>query len=148
MYWGRLSDRIGRRPVLLIGLAGLAASMLSLGFARSFPAIVFSRVIAGVLSGNVGVTKSMVSLCTNTDSPVAEACGAKIAELSNESNRARLYAFITMAWIIGCIISEYLPSTDVVFLARVPFASHFWPHRVMFKLSFQYHQTLNEHNIL
>ena len=84
--------------------------MLSLGFARSFPAIVFSRVIAGVLSGNVGVSKSMVSLFTNTDSPAAEAYSAQIAELSNESNRARLFTFIRMAWIIGCMISEYIPS--------------------------------------
>lgn len=65
LHWGRLSDRIGRRPVLLIGLTGLAASMLSFGFAKSFSAIVFSRLIAGVLNGNVGVAKTIVSLFIN-----------------------------------------------------------------------------------
>lgn len=61
LQWGRLSDRIGRRPVLLVGLTGLAVSMLCFGFAKSFPAIVISRVIAGALNGNVGVSKTVVS---------------------------------------------------------------------------------------
>ena len=61
LQWGRLSDRIGRRPVLLVGLTGLAISMLCFGFAKSFPAVVISRVIAGALNGNVGVSKTVVS---------------------------------------------------------------------------------------
>jgi len=85
--------------------------MLSFGFAKSFPAIVFSRVIAGVLSGNIGVAKSIVSLSTNIDGPAAEAYSAKIAELSNESNRARLFTFIRIARILGCMISEHISST-------------------------------------
>jgi len=61
LHWGRFSDRIGRRPVLLVGLAGLTASMLSFGFAKSIPALVISRVIAGMWNGNMGVTKTVVS---------------------------------------------------------------------------------------
>lgn len=43
--------------------------MVSFGFAKSFPAIVLSRVIAGVLNGNVGVAKTIVSSFIDTDRP-------------------------------------------------------------------------------
>lgn len=51
--------------MLLIGLTGLVASMMSFGFARSFPQAVLSRVIAGVLNGNIGVAKTMVRVSTS-----------------------------------------------------------------------------------
>src|SRR5262245_31629154 len=45
--WGRLSDRVGRRPVLVGGLFGTAASYALFGFARSMPTIFVSRLLAG-----------------------------------------------------------------------------------------------------
>ncbi|KAH7908935.1 hypothetical protein BJ138DRAFT_1090416 [Hygrophoropsis aurantiaca] len=36
MRWSRLSDRIGRKPVILIGLSGLCVSMLAFGLSRTF----------------------------------------------------------------------------------------------------------------
>lgn len=60
LQWGRVSDKIGRRPVLLVGLFGLFASMISFGLSKSFVAIIGSRVIAGILNGNVGVAKTVV----------------------------------------------------------------------------------------
>ena len=43
--WGRLSDRIGRRPVLIGGLLGTAASYLLFGFAGSMTLIFVSRIL-------------------------------------------------------------------------------------------------------
>ena len=40
-YWSRLSDHIGRKPILLTCLAGTAISVILFGFSRSFWAIVF-----------------------------------------------------------------------------------------------------------
>lgn len=105
LHWGRLSDRIGRRPVLLIGLTGLVACMLSFGFAKSVPAAVISRIIAGLLSGNIGVTKTLVSSFIHRRN-VAKARGVKIAELSTESNRARLFSLLPITWITGAAIGE------------------------------------------
>ena len=45
--WGRMSDRIGRRPVLLITLAGTAASYIWLGFVDSLAALFAARAIGG-----------------------------------------------------------------------------------------------------
>lgn len=47
--WGRLSDRIGRKPVLLVGILGLAASFLWFGLAREIPQLFAARLLGGAL---------------------------------------------------------------------------------------------------
>lgn len=59
--WGRLSDRIGRKPVILIGLFGTTVSILGFAFAESFNEALAWRVLGGVLNGNVGVLRTVVS---------------------------------------------------------------------------------------
>lgn len=49
--WGRISDKIGRKPVLLAGLAGTAISMLVFGFASSLPIALLGRALGGLLNG-------------------------------------------------------------------------------------------------
>jgi DHA1 family multidrug resistance protein-like MFS transporter len=48
--WGRLSDRVGRKPVLLIGLAGYALSFALMGISQSFIQLLIFRALAGILS--------------------------------------------------------------------------------------------------
>lgn len=61
MLWGRISDRSGRKTVLLIGLGGTALSTLCFGFAQSFGQAMTFRMLAGALNGNVGVMRTMIS---------------------------------------------------------------------------------------
>lgn len=56
MPWGRLSDKIGRKPVLLTGLAGTALSMLLFGFAPNLPVALLARALGGLLNGYVFFT--------------------------------------------------------------------------------------------
>ena len=49
--WGRISDKVGRKPVLLTGLAGTAISMLVFGFASSLPVALLGRALGGLLNG-------------------------------------------------------------------------------------------------
>ena len=49
-FWGRLSDRIGRRPVLLIGLSGYGASFIVFGMANHLWMLFAARIIAGAIS--------------------------------------------------------------------------------------------------
>jgi len=51
LYSGRLSDRIGRKPLLIVGLALAAVSTTALGFATSLPLFFLEAVIAGLASG-------------------------------------------------------------------------------------------------
>lgn len=60
MYWGGLSDRIGRKPVLLVGCAGTMLSMVVLGFASNIWIALIGRLFGGALNGNIGVIQTMV----------------------------------------------------------------------------------------
>lgn len=51
--WGRLSDSIGRKPVLLVSIAGTAASMTFLGFAHSLEWLFIGRIFAGICGANI-----------------------------------------------------------------------------------------------
>jgi len=50
LHWSRLSDRIGRKPVILIGLMGLSISMFCFGLSRTFWGLLLSRSLNGALS--------------------------------------------------------------------------------------------------
>jgi MFS family permease len=68
MIWGTISDRYGRKPIILIGLAGTALSSLVFGFAKNFWVALGARVIGGLLNGNVAVMQTMVAeLCTKPE---------------------------------------------------------------------------------
>ncbi len=66
-WWGRLSDRIGRRPVLLVGLAGSAASYLLFGLADSFWLLLLSRMISGGMGATVNVAQAYLADVTPLD---------------------------------------------------------------------------------
>lgn len=51
VIWGRISDRVGRKPVLLAGLAGTALSMVLFGFATNLPMALLARALGGLLNG-------------------------------------------------------------------------------------------------
>ncbi|PPQ68704.1 hypothetical protein CVT25_012105 [Psilocybe cyanescens] len=83
VQWGYLSDRYGRRPILLCAPIGLAASMLIFGMSTTFWPLVISRCLQGIFNGNIGVTKT------------------SIAELTDASNRGDAYAYQPIVWSIG-----------------------------------------------
>lgn len=60
-WWGRLSDRIGRRPVLLVGLAGSAVSYLAFGLAGSLAVLFLSRVISGATGATIHVAQAYLA---------------------------------------------------------------------------------------
>ena len=61
VMWGSISDRYGRKPIVLIGLGGTALSSLIFGFAQNYWVGLAARVVGGGLNGNVAVIQTMVS---------------------------------------------------------------------------------------
>jgi MFS family permease len=62
--WGALSDRMGRKPVLLIGLFFTMLTSLLWGFATTLPMALLLRGLSGGVNGNVGIVRTMVAeLC-------------------------------------------------------------------------------------
>ncbi|KAJ2733152.1 hypothetical protein IW152_003309 [Coemansia sp. BCRC 34962] len=85
MYWSRLSDRIGRRPVLLMGLSGNFVTFLLFAVSPTFYLALGARSLNGLLAGNVAVIKSV------------------LAEISDDSNRARVMALLPLVWNVGSV---------------------------------------------
>jgi MFS family permease len=74
MFWGSLSDQIGRKKVLIFGSSGTMLSLLIVGFAPNFWVALFGRIVGGLLNGNVGVIQvsilskvSLIHLLTCAD---------------------------------------------------------------------------------
>lgn len=60
MHWGALSDRVGRKPVLLLGCFGTMLSLVMVGFASNIWVALIGRALGGLLNGNIGVVQTMV----------------------------------------------------------------------------------------
>jgi MFS family permease len=65
--WGAYSDRVGRRKVLLITIAGLAISYAAWFFAASFWVLVFARMLGGAMGGNLSVATAAVADSTTRE---------------------------------------------------------------------------------
>ncbi|XP_061277004.1 major facilitator superfamily domain-containing protein 10 isoform X6 [Bos javanicus] len=100
---GALSDCLGRRPGMLLSLAGVATSYAVWAASKSFAAFLASRVIGGISKGNV-------SLCT-----------AIVADLGSPSARSKGMAVIGVAFSLGFTLGPtlgaFLPSDTVPWLA-------------------------------
>jgi DHA1 family tetracycline resistance protein-like MFS transporter len=87
---GKLSDRFGRRPVILISVCGTAVGYLIFGIGGALWILFVSRLISGITGGNMS------------------ACSAYIADVSKPEERAKNFALIGMAWSIGLILGPAL----------------------------------------
>ena len=79
--WGRFSDRFGRRPTLLIALAGAAVGFFVFGFADALWLLLLSRIVQGAGGGTVGVIQSYVA-----DSVAPEQRARALGWLSSATN--------------------------------------------------------------
>ncbi|PLW28906.1 hypothetical protein PCASD_15785, partial [Puccinia coronata f. sp. avenae] len=65
IFWGRLSDNIGRKPVMLTGLLGLAVCGILFGLQKSYIGLIVCRFLGGIMNGNVGILQSVVGEITD-----------------------------------------------------------------------------------
>jgi len=100
---GGLSDRYGRRPVLLLSLFGFGLDYLFLAFAPSITWLFVGRILAGVAGA---------SITTAT---------AYIADISTPEKRAQNFGIIGMAFGIGFIIGPVLGGVLGQYGTRIPF---------------------------
>ena len=59
--WGRISDKIGRKPVLLISQAGTFTAFLMLAFSNSLELLFLARIVDGIFGGNFPMVKAIIS---------------------------------------------------------------------------------------
>lgn len=64
--WGRWSDKVGRRPILLVSLTGSVIGYLLLSHAHSLPMLFFARLVAGIMAANIPVARAYLADITPT----------------------------------------------------------------------------------
>ncbi|KAK7999307.1 major facilitator superfamily transporter [Apiospora arundinis] len=89
MGWGALSDRVGRKPVVLAGLGGVALSSLLFGLSTNYWVALLARFVGGALNGNVAVMQTMV---------------AEMVKVPEHEPKA--YATQPFVWTLGGIIGS------------------------------------------
>jgi DHA1 family tetracycline resistance protein-like MFS transporter len=65
--WGRLSDRVGRRPVMLATIAGTAGSLVIVGLADSLMGLFIGRILGGIFAANISVATAYLTDITAED---------------------------------------------------------------------------------
>ncbi|MDJ0850173.1 MAG: MFS transporter [Myxococcota bacterium] len=73
--WGWVSDRIGRRPVILVSLFGTVCSFVALAFADTIGMVYFARALAGFFAASIGTAQAVV---TDVTPPTDRASGMGI----------------------------------------------------------------------
>lgn len=83
--WGGLSDRYGRKPILLLSIFGLFLSYVLWFFSGSFTLLILARFIGGIMGGNLSVAT------------------AAVADVTDKSTRSKGMAFVGIAFALGFI---------------------------------------------
>jgi predicted MFS family arabinose efflux permease len=101
--WGAVSDRIGRKPVLVVSLVGTAAGSLLTGLAGSLPLVFAGRILDGASGASVSVAQ------------------ASVADIAPPSERARLFGLLGAAFGVGFVVGPALGGLATLRGVELPF---------------------------
>jgi DHA1 family tetracycline resistance protein-like MFS transporter len=101
---GDLSDRYGRRPILIFSLAGTVVSFVMLALAHSVAMLFAARIVDGLSGGNISTAR------------------AYVADITEPKDRARAYGIIGAAFGLGFILGPALSGV----LAGISYAAPIW----------------------
>jgi MFS transporter, DHA1 family, tetracycline resistance protein len=100
---GALSDRYGRRPVMLLSVGGLGTMFFLSGIVQSLPALLATRLLGGALASNVSVAN------------------AYVADITTPENRAKSFGMVGAAFGVGFILGPMIGGLVGGIGLRIPF---------------------------
>ena len=89
-FWGWLSDRVGRKPVILLGTFLTALCFVAFGFCKTLVQAIVVQALMGVVNGNQG----LVSTC--------------LGEITDRSNQSQAFTYLPVLYGIGGITGPLL----------------------------------------
>lgn len=101
--WGRISDRVGRKPVLVVTIVGSAIGSLTLGLAGSLTVLFIGRIIDGASGASVAVAR------------------AAVADVATPEQRPRLMGLLGAAFGFGFVIGPVVGSLAALGGPEIPF---------------------------
>lgn len=101
--WGAVSDRVGRKPVLVLSLAGTAVGSLLTGVAGSLPLLFAGRLLDGASGASVSVAQ------------------AAVADVAEPGERARLFGLLGAAFGLGFVAGPAIGGLAALGGSRLPF---------------------------
>jgi len=99
---GRLSDLYGRKPILLLSIAGTAGALLLLGFANTLWMLFASRLLDGITGGNISVAQ------------------AYMADITSEADRGKAFGLVGAAFGLGFIVGPLTGGLLATYGMQVP----------------------------
>src|SRR5881296_1320397 len=99
---GHLSDRVGRRPVLLVSQMGTCIGFLILAYAHTLWIVFLARIIDGLTAGNLTVAQ------------------AYIADVTDEKNRTKSFGLIGIAFGVGFLVGPGVSGLLSQFVTTIP----------------------------
>ena len=120
-FWGRLSDRIGRRPVILIGLSGYGITFVLFGFTDQLWLMFMVRILSGAIS-----------------SATLPTALAYVADITRENERSQGIGLMTAAMGLGMIVGPALggwlgqQGFSVPFFVAGGLALAIWPFALLY----------------
>src|SRR5688500_19932535 len=100
---GGLSDKYGRRPVLLMSIIGTGIGFLIIGFAQTLPMLFAGRILDGITGGNISTAQ------------------AYVADVTTKENRAKGMGMIGAAFGLGFILGPAIAGILSKYSVQLPF---------------------------
>ncbi|KAH9901278.1 MFS general substrate transporter [Cubamyces lactineus] len=88
--WARVSDTIGRRPVVLLGIFGIGLATLFMGVSTTLGGVILARCLGGLFSGNIAVIHSV------------------LGEITDSTNQSIAFPLYGLCWPLGAIIGPLM----------------------------------------
>jgi DHA1 family tetracycline resistance protein-like MFS transporter len=88
--WGHVSDRVGRKAVLIVSQIGATIGWMMLAFAPTIAWVFIARIVEGVSGGNIGITQ------------------AYVADVAEAKDRARAFGYIGATFGLGMVFGPFI----------------------------------------